>query len=239
MLKRILFIALLLLSASQLVLAHDTWVEKRNGQLLVLRGHGGQVEAYDSALVKEAKAFDAKGQVVEMEIVRNKENASLLTKGNPVIVGALYDSGYWLKTTDGWKKATKREGKGKYDIVESIKSKQWCKTILCPTSESVKPLGQRFEVVPQRDPTTVQVGDKIPIKVVFDGKPVEGAIITTGGGHASDTKDPLKTGKDGMATVTIEKPGPQLVKATYTLPIKDDPDADALHLASTMTFDTH
>ena len=130
MLKRILFTALLVLTASQLALAHDTWIEKRDGQLLVLRGHGGAVEAYDPALVKEAKALDAKGQVVEVEIVKNKENASLSPKGNPAIIGALYDSGYWLKTTDGWKKATKREGKGKYTIVESLKSKQWCKSFL-------------------------------------------------------------------------------------------------------------
>jgi nickel transport protein len=239
MFKRILSTALLLLSATELVLAHDTWVEKRNGELLVLRGHGGQVEGYDPELVKEAKALDAKGQFVQVEIVKNKENVSLSTKGNPAIVGALYDSGYWLKTTDGWKKATKREGKGKYDIVESIKSKQWCKSVLGPTSESSKPMGQRFEVVPQKDPTTGRAGDKLPIQVVFDGKPVEGAIVGVGGGHESDKKDPIKTDKDGMASVAIEKPGPQLVKAAYTMPIKDDPDADVLYLSSTITFDTH
>jgi nickel transport protein len=239
MFKRILFTVLLLLPATQLVLAHDTWVGKRNGELLVLRGHGGQVEGYDPALVKEAKALDAKGRVVQVEIVKNKENVSLSTKGNPTIVGALYDSGYWLKTTDGWKKATKREGKGKYDIVESIKSKQWCKSVLAPSAECSKPLGQRFEVVPQKDPTTVKVGDKLPIKVVFDGKPAEGAIITTGGGHASDSKNPLKTDKDGMARVAIEKAGLQMVKASHSIPIKEDPDADMLHLASTVTFTTN
>ena len=139
MFKRTLFAVLLLLPATQLVLAHDTWIEKRNGQLLVLRGHDGAVEAYDPALVKEPKATDVKGQVVEIEIVKNKENATLSPKGNPAIVAALYDSGYWLKTTDGWKKATKREGKGKYDIVESIKSKQWCKNVLTSIPESSKP----------------------------------------------------------------------------------------------------
>jgi nickel transport protein len=239
MFKRISFVVVMLLSAAHLALAHDTWIEKRNGEFLVLRGHGGQVEAYDPALVKEAKALDGKGQAVEMEIVKNKENAALSTKGDPVIVGALYDSGYWLKTTDGWKKATKREGKGKYDIVESIKSKQWCKTVLGATPESFKPLGQGFEVIPQKDPTAVRAGDKLPIKVVFDGKPVEGAVVGVGGGHESDKKDPLKTDKDGIASIAIEKPGPQLIKATYTVPIKDDLDADALHMASTMTFRSH
>ena len=238
MFKRILFAVIMLLSATQIVLAHDTWIEKRNEQLLVLRGHGGEVEAYDPALVKEAKALDAKGQAVEIEIVNNKENALLTTKRDSAIVGALYDSGYWLKTTDGWKKATKREGKGKYNIVESIKSKQWCKNILGATSESSKSVGQRFEVVPQKDPTTVRAGDKLPIKVIWDGKPVEGAVITTGGGHASDKKDLLKTDKDGIANVMIEKAGFQMVKANHKIPVKDDPDADVLDLSSTITFHT-
>ena len=236
MFKRIFFAALLFLSATQVALAHDTWIVSQDGQLFVLRGHGGAAEAYDPALVKEAKARDPKGRIIEMEIVQNKENASLSPKGNPAIVGALYDSGYWLKTTDGWKKSTKREGKGKYDIVESLKSKQWCKSFLATSDENLKPLEQQFEVVPQKDPTTVRVGDKLSMKVIFDGKPVQGAIITTGGGHASDTKDALKTDKEGVATVTIEKPGPQLIKATYTVPAKDDPDADTLSLAATISF---
>ena len=238
MFKRIVIASLLILFAAQLVQAHDTWIEKRNGELLVLRGHGGESEAYNPALVKEAQARDAKGQAVAMEIKKNKENASLTSKGIPIVVAALYDSGYWLKTTDGWKKATKREGTGKYTIVDSLKSKQWCKSFLGSCAENSKPVGQRFEVVPQKDPATVPVGNKLPIKVVFDGKPVEGAIITTAGTHASATKDLLKTDKDGTAQVTIAKPGLQLIKASHRVPLKDDPDADVLSLSSTMTFVT-
>jgi nickel transport protein len=238
MLRKILFVVVLLMSVSQVALAHDTWIEKRNGELFVLRGHGGQVEAYDPSLVTEAKALDAKGQAIAVDVVKNKENAALTPKSDPAIIIALYDSGYWLKTTDGWKKATKREGKGKYDIVQSIKSKQWCKSLLTASPEATKPLGQRFEVVPQKDPATVKVGEKLPILVVFDGKPVEGAVITTGGAHAGDAKDLLKTDKNGMASVAVEKPGLQMAKATHKVPLKDDPDADDLSLASTITFVT-
>ncbi|MDQ7785025.1 MAG: DUF4198 domain-containing protein [Desulfomonilaceae bacterium] len=238
MFRTLLVTALVGLFVVPLVQAHDTWIEKRDGQILVLRGHGLEVEAYDPSLVQEAKARDAEGRVVETEIRQHKENASLVPKGNAVVVAALYNSGYWLKTTDGWKKATKREGKGKYEIVESIKSKQWCKSFSAPCPENSKPVGQRFEVVPQKDPTTVAVGDTLPIKVIFDEKPVEGALITTGGADASDAKDALKTDKDGKATVAIEKAGLQLIKASHKVPLTDDPDADVLSLASTITFVT-
>ncbi|MCA1960780.1 MAG: DUF4198 domain-containing protein [Desulfomonile sp.] len=234
--KRIILAVILLLCSAQLALAHDTWIEKRGGELLVLRGHDGNAEPYDPALVKEPKAFDANGRTIALEIVKNKGNASLSAKESPAIVAALYDSGYWLKTTDGWKKATKREGKDKYTIVESIKSKQWCKGFLAGSNESLKPVGQQFELVPLKDPTTLRAGDTLPMRVIFDGNPVEGAIITTGGDHASDTKNPLKTDKEGKASITVEKSGLQLVKASHQVPIKDDPDADVLYLASTITF---
>lgn len=236
MLGRILVAGLLILLAVQLIHAHDTWIEKRDGQFLVLRGHGGEMEAYDPTLVKEPKARDAKGTATEMEIKQNKENAALLPAGNAVVIAALYDSGYWQKTTDGWKKAGKREGKGKFNIVEALKSKQWCKSYLASCEQNVKPVGQRFEVIPLKDPATVHVGDKLTIKVVFDDKAVEGAVITTGGAHASDQKNALKTNKEGTASVTIEKAGFQMIKADHRVPLKDDPDADVLHLASTMTF---
>lgn len=226
----------LVLLAGHAVLAHDTWIEKRDGEVLVLRGHSGKAEAYDPTLVKEAKAIDAKGQAVEMEIKKNKENAALVVKGSPVMIGALYDSGYWLKTTDGWKKATKREGKGKYQIVQALKSKQYCKNVLASCPASTTPLGQSFEVVPQIDPVTAKAGEKLPIKVLLNGKPVEGAVVDTGGDHGSDAKNQLKTDKDGMAKVAIGKAGLQMVKASLTVPVKDDPDADVLHYASTVTF---
>jgi hypothetical protein len=52
-----------------------------------------------------------------------------------------------------------------------------------------------------------------------------------------DKKDLLKTDKEGLANVTVEKAGLQLIKASHTVAAKDDPDADVLSLASTMTFE--
>ena len=240
MFKRILFTVFLLLPATQLVLAHDTWIEKRNGQLLVLRGHhGGTIEAYDPALVKEPKALDAKGQAVEMEIVKNKENAALSPKGKPSIVGALYDSGYWLKTTDGWKKATKREGHGTYTIVESLKGKQWCKSFLAPSAESSKPLGQGFEVVPQKDPATSvgrQASHTSCLRWQARGRSDDYDRRRSRIGQEGPTQD--GQGRDGKCYYRTA-PAYRWSRQATRFPAKDDPDADVLSLSSTITFDTH
>lgn len=238
MLIRIVSVALLLLAATQLAPAHDTYIGTNNGELLVLHGHGTITEPYDPAKVSEPIAFDAKGQAVPIGIVKNKENASLVPKGKPAIVGALWYSGYWLKTTDGWKEGTKREGAGKYDILQSFKSEHWCKRFLAPSSKSCKPLGQRFEIVPEKNPMTLSAGDKLPIQVLLNGKPVQGALIIPREGHGSKKKETIRTDKEGKATVLIEKSGPQLIKARYRVPFEGDPDADMLSYSSTITFNT-
>ncbi len=237
MFKKIVFTVLLLLAATQLALAHDTYIGKKNGALLVIHGHGTTTEPYDPAKVSEPIAFDNKGQAVPTEIVKTKENASLAPKEKPAIVGALWDSGYWLKTTDGWKQATKREGTGKYNILQSFKSEHWCKRFLAPSSKSCKPLGQRFEIVPGKDPTTLSAGARLPVLVLLNGKPVQGAVVTARGGHASKEKVTVRTDKEGKATVVIGKSGSRLVKARYRVPFEGDPDADMLSYSSTITFD--
>jgi nickel transport protein len=217
--------------------AHDAWIGNRDGTLVILYGHGGKTEAYNPDGVQAAKAFDAKGQDVAVEIVKGKDEVTLSPKEKPAFVAAIYEGGYFVKTTDGWKKMKKTEAKGKFDVVEAVKSRKCCKSFLSAGDAYGKQVGQFFEIVPQKDPATVKSGDTLPVKVFLEGKPFEGAVVATGGDHAADSKDAVKTDKDGMASVKIEKSGPQLVKANDKISVKGDPDADVMYLSSTITFD--
>lgn len=237
MTKRVFTTIIFLVMTIQTALGHDTWLEKREGEFVVLRGHDlKDIEAYDPGKITEAKAIDQNSNPLPVAIVDKKDNASLQVAGNPCVVGALYDSGYWLKTTEGWKKATKREGIGRYTIVESINSKQYCKYYAGSCTAGLKPLGQDFEIVPQRDPSTLRQGDRCSFWVFLKGTPVEGAAILVGGGHESATSNQIKTDKDGKAEIQINRGGLQMVKATYAIPTKDDPDADTLAFQATITF---
>lgn len=238
MFKRIIFSILLLFPATPIVLAHDTWIEKRHGELVVIYGHGQDHEAYDPANVKESKGFGPKGQAVAVKIVKRKENASLSPQGDPSIVTTLYDGGYRVRTTDGVKKMTKREVKGKFEILEALKIQKHCKAILAPSDSWSKPLGLRFEIVPQKDPFLIKPGDALPIKVALDGKPLEGIVIRSGDGGHSEANSLPRSDKDGMANIIIEKRGFQLINAACKIPLKDDPDADILFLSTSLTFET-
>lgn len=210
--------------------AHDAWVEKRDGEFVVLYGHGEMHDPYDPARVKEVKGFDIKGNAVPVEIIKKKDGASLSPKGEVAMITLVFDNGYWVKTTDGWKNISKREAK---EYIESIHSIKYGKTYLAWSDAFAKPVGMRLEIIPLTDPLSAKVGYKnFQIKVLYEGKPLEGAKIGTGGHTIDKTTD-----KDGIATIGIFRKGINVISARHRVPLKDNPDADMISLGTVITFE--
>ena len=236
MFKRIVFTAFIAFLATHLVYAHSGWIDTRDGELAFIYGHGQKVDPYKPEYVKEAKAVDATGGGLAVEIVRHKDYASLVPKGNPSIITALFDNGYWVKTPDGWKNIGKREAQDKkLSIIRADLSRKYAKAILAPCEAFSKPLGLFFEIVPEKDPLALKSGENLPIKVLLDGKPAEGLAIVVGAEHV-DSKDLPKTDIDGKVSITIGSSGLQLLTTEYKLPLTNDPEADFLYVTSSLTF---
>lgn len=237
MVARIVFAALISLLANHLAHGHEVWIERKQDQLVVLFGHGERLEPYDPVCVKQAKGFDETGKAIPVDIVRSEDRATLVPTGNPSMVTAFFEAGYRVKTTDGKKKIPRSQAVGKYDVIEALKSIKCIKAFVGPSHIWDKPVGQYLEIVPQKDPMVSQSGDLLSIKVLLEGKPVEGIVIATGGRHGSGNKIALKTDKEGIATVKIERSGLQIISAHHKMPLKGDPEADVLYIFSTMTFE--
>lgn len=237
MLKKIGLSILFLILLSQPIFAHDVWMEKRNGDLGILYGHGFKLDPYDPSQIREVKGFDSKGKSVEVEIVERKESALISPKRDAATISILFDGGYRVKTTDGWKKITKREALGKFEIIESLRTLKYSKAMVGPSDVFSKPIGLRLEIVPQKNPFVIKIGETLPIKVLFEGKPLEGATIKAGCTHERKLKEYPATDKGGIANIVIEKRGNQIIGASYKTPLKDDPDADTLSLSTNITFE--
>lgn len=233
MFRTVMLIVLLILCVTPLACAHDAWFAPSGSGLVMAYGHGEKLDPYNPEKVKDVKALDCNGIAVPVEVARQKESASISWKGNPATVTAFFDGGYGVKTTEGWKKTTKREAQGKYSIIDALKSQKFTKALVGPCANFSKPLGLALEIVPEKDPLALKPGEALPLKVLLRGQPLEGAIIKAGG-----TKDEkARTDKDGKASVVIDKPGLQLIVVSHKAPLQDDPDADTLALSSSLTFE--
>lgn len=85
--------------------------------------------------------------------------------------------------------------------------------------------GHRLEIIPQANPSTVQAGEKLPVKVLFEGNPIVGLRVSSGcenlnnGKYAAHTR----TDEDGLATVEISGKGLWFVRTHF---IRSHADAD-------------
>jgi uncharacterized GH25 family protein len=96
-----------------------------------------------------------------------------------------------------------------------------------------EPVGVTLEIVPERDPTALVVGDDFTVRVLLDGRPLPDFPV---GFAAADQKTGTtrKTDAGGRASIRLDRPGWWLVKGTH-LERSTKPDADWVSHFTTVT----
>jgi uncharacterized GH25 family protein len=96
-------------------------------------------------------------------------------KGTYLVTGE-YIPTFWTQTKEGgWEIKPKDEVKG--TITESYRTAIFAKGIYnvdgsTDTELITKPIGQIIELVPQSNPATLKVGEKLRLQLLYDGKPL-------------------------------------------------------------------
>jgi nickel transport protein len=236
MMRSIVFTLLLALAAAPFSVAHDVWLEPKDGGLMLRYGHGEKLDRYGVEQVLDIKATDCGGQSVALK-KESREGGALIAFSDtkPALVGLFFDEGTFVKTTDGWKPMTKRQAEGKFTVVDSMKGRFYTKAILASCEDFSKPLGMVCEMIPGKNPSELKQGDEFPVRVLMNGKPLEGAEITYRDITYASPKAP-KTDKDGRASIPIGASGLHIVGAWIKEPLKDDPDADSLFVYTGLTW---
>ncbi|PXF57889.1 MAG: hypothetical protein C4B58_08230 [Deltaproteobacteria bacterium] len=101
-------------------------------------------------------------------------------------------------------------------------------------------LGQTIEVVPQEDPGLLKAGDYLPVKVLFQGKPLLGAYVYAtyiGFSTREEYAFTTKTGNNGIARIRITNPGIWWIKVPHKKPYEDKSECDTGQYAGIMTFE--
>lgn len=214
-------------------LAHDFWIEKKEGKYFIVSGHGETWEPYDPTRVKEVKALTVDGKAANVDIIREKDIVTLASRGDLGLVQVFFDNQYWVNTTEGWKNITKREAiKQGLQIIESCRSHKYAKYIEKWSDLYGKPTGMRMEILPMKNPFTVKQGEKLQLKVILDGIPVENAAVFVQGKH----DEIARTDKNGQVAVSLDMHKMNIISVKTNQPLKDEPDADQIYLRTSLSF---
>jgi uncharacterized GH25 family protein len=205
------------LTAATLAHAHGIWFAQRSNQLALIYGIGADDLDAVKRLpkVKSVTAYDDKGKEVATHIAPNGPLLVVNTDSKPAVVAAILDNGTWSKTPDGeW------HDKGKDEVPNAQVSEHTFKYAVYLRRLDVAPpviAAHKLQIVPVAKQLPEQMGQPFTVRVLYDGKPVQGALVQPDLVTDPDS-EPVKTGADGIATIKLRNQGLNVVAATLSTP---------------------
>jgi len=97
-----------------------------------------------------------------------------------------------------------------------------------------RPLGFSLELVPEK---LAEKPGELPVRLLYDGRPLEGALIIAMNRDEPEKKISARTGRDGRVRLLLTRAGACLVKAVHMVPAPKDTGADWESLWASLTFE--
>ncbi len=87
-------------------------------------------------------------------------------------------------------------------------------------------IGLSLEMIPGKNPYLLHPGEQLPVRLLYNEEPVEGAqIVLSLRGHPEKTKR-IRSAKDGMVVLDLPQKGDWLVTVVHMVPAADGINAD-------------
>lgn len=104
-------------------------------------------------------------------------------------------------------------------------------------SHLTTPLGLPLEIVPERNPYAEPRSDELPVRVIFEGQPLAGALIKlTQLEHDGAAYDEQRTDRSGRARFKLPETGTWLLNVIWTKPVAPPAEVDFETTFSSLSF---
>jgi uncharacterized GH25 family protein len=264
--RRLLSLTLLALLSAVSLSAHDFWIEPSTfhpapGQRVVVRLRVGQhfrgdPVPRDPALLRRFSLIGPAGGEAPVPGIPGGEPAGYATAAAPGLSLLTYASGRSSVELDAAKFETylSDEGLEKISALRARKgqSAEPVKEVFSRCAKAVlavgggvgggvgfdRVLGLTLELVPEKDPTTLSAGGELPVRLLWQGKPLAGALVVAMPREQPDARVTARTDPAGRARLRLDRPGVWLVKAVQMIPAPADAGgADWESFWASLTFD--
>ena len=212
--------------AGPIARAHDVVLVPETHQLRVRYGHPQDWRPVDKAKVievhllrGEAAPTDVHGLLTTQGLDLVAPKARLGGKG-AWLAAARYDNGLWAELPpagDGktqWRNATQLTVPNPRSTSVSMKYAKAYSGNAADTITFRRQVGHRLEIVPQKNPLAVRVGEMLPVQVLLDGKPLANTALEVRDLVTAIAEDKIQrylTGADGIAQVPLRAKGVSMI----------------------------
>ena len=98
-------------------------------------------------------------------------------------------------------------------------------------------LGLTLELLPEKNPYALAAGGELPIRLLYEQKPLSGALVVAMPFDAPAEKISRRTDAKGRVRLRLPSSGRWLVKVVHTVPASDTSVADWESLWASLTFE--
>ncbi len=253
--------------AAPALLAHNFWIETSTftpapGQRLSVRLRVGQElqgdpVPRDPSLIRRFVAVGPSGET-PVPGVPNTEPAGFESFPAPGLYTIVYDSTRYPVALDAVKFETYLKEEG-LEAVSAARARQGksaagakevfsrCAKALLAVGDGIggngagfdRVFAQRLELVAEKNPYTLAGGGELPVRLLYEGKPLAGALVMAlqrGTPGAPPSKVTARTDSRGRVTLKLDRSGFWLIKAVKMIPAPADTGADWESFWASLTF---
>lgn len=83
---------------------------------------------------------------------------------------------------------------------------------------ATEPVGLRFELVPETNPFLVRAGEQLPVRVLFEGAPLDGILVQAFHKGRAEKLARVRSDADGHASIALPHPGRWMISAVHLVP---------------------
>lgn len=104
-------------------------------------------------------------------------------------------------------------------------------------SGSDRPVGLSLELVAEKSPEVLRPGQALPVRLLWEGRPLEGALVVAMSRHDPSRKLSSRTDRQGRVSLSLPAAGIWLVKSVHMVPAPKGTGADWESLWASLTFE--
>lgn len=106
-----------------------------------------------------------------------------------------------------------------------------------PSDQVLKPVGHTLEIVPELNPYALGPDRRLPVRVLYRGKPLPGAQVSLFDQRGNGTPvAEVVTDSDGRAVFTVPAKNTWRLNVVWSSPVEGNPRADFDTIFSSLTF---
>jgi len=105
------------------------------------------------------------------------------------------------------------------------------------SADADRALGLRLELIAGKNPYARGYSGQLPVQLLFEGKPLAGALLIAFNKAEPARKRRARSGADGRASLAVDRPGVWLITAVHMLPAPRGMDAEWESVWASLSFE--